>query len=510
MEENMFRYMRKPAAWCLALSLLVAAPAAAQFNNGSSGIHGSFPPGPIPAATTFMLWNMATGLIRYCSEYDLALRRDSCTTEVGTAQIPNIPEGGLTTGRFEFDHVNLFNPSFNYLYVLIIPNAYNAPLSILSANEIHFTSVQFYADGLPGASTGNGLQPGVSLPGGRPGPGGFAGGASGFPGSQPTDGNPGFGPGGGVAGVAGSQCVDTFGQNALASPTSTTLAQLIGGSGGGGGSSASVALCGLGKNNGASGGGGGGAVLLSANSEIRFDGAGAYLYLNGGNGGSSFSCGCYDGGGGSGGALKLVAPRMLGAGYITLNGGYGPRIGYAAGGAIRVEGDATQLSTNISGESSGSVVATPGAITPTVTPALRITQIGDQPVPAAPTGNTATPDVSFATPPTGPVTVSLSAANIPLTATVKVRVTPQVGSFTEVMSDPLAGSVSSSTATASVTIPPGYGSIVATASFGCDSTFCALLPAKDRPGAVVEVVASAGTSRAFIVTKDGQRIALGN
>jgi hypothetical protein len=508
MEENMSRQMRKLAASCLAVLLLVAAPAAAQFNNGSSGIHGNLPPGPLPDATQFVLWNLGTGLLRYCSTYELTPRPDTCTSEVGTAQIPNIPPGGLTSGVYEFDHVNLAaSPFFGFLYVIVIPNAYNAPLSILSKNELHFTSVLFYADGLTGAGTASGLQPNVSLAGGRPGPGGFAGGAGGFAGTAATDGNAGFGPGGGGPGTAGAQCDNTWGLNALAPIASTTLTQLVGGSGGGGG--ASTTTCALGHNNGSAGGGGGGALLLSANTQITFDGNGGYLYVNGGNGGSSL-CGCYEGGGGAGGSLKLVAPRMTGFGSATLTGGSSPRLGAASGGVIRVEGDATQLSLSIVGQSTGTLVVSPGPITPAVTPSLRITSIGDQSVRQAPTGNTATPDVSFATPPTGPVAVNLAAANIPLGTSVKVRVTPQVGSFTEVTSDPLMGTVASSTATASVTIPAGYGSITAVASFGCDGTFCALLPAKDRPGAIVEVVASAGTSRAFIVTKEGKRFALGN
>src|ERR1700675_1873143 len=49
---------------------------------------------------------------------------------------------------------------------------------------------------------------------------------------------------------------------------------------------------------------------------------------------------------------------------------------------------------------------------PPSTPTLRITQIGSLTAPAAPTGNTATPDVSFPTPPAGPVTVILAAHRV--------------------------------------------------------------------------------------------------
>jgi hypothetical protein len=107
------------------------------------------------------------------------------------------------------------------------------------------------------------------------------------------------------------------------------------------------------------------------------------------------------------------------------------------------------------------------------------------------------------------VPVGLSASNIPPSALVKVRVTPQTGSFSEVTTS-LSGTTASSTGTASVTIPPGYGAITAIASFQCDGTICLLLPPNERPGAVVEVVAAAGSSRAFIVTKEGRRVELSN
>lgn len=506
----MFRGLRIAAALCVSGLLLSAAPAVAQpFDNGSSGTNGTFPPGPVPAGTQYIVWNLGSGgLVRYCSAYDVTSRPETCTTELGTGQIPNVPEGGITNGVYQFDHVNVDGVTSpgSYVYIYVTPDAHNAPLTILSKNEIHLRYTQLYADGLVGTSTASGLQPSVSLPGGRPGPGGFAGGASGFAGSVGTAGNPGFGPQGGAAGVPNPvYYYDVAGHNAGAPQLSTTLTQLAGGSGGGG--AASLTTCGIGHNNGAAGGGGGGALLVSANTTINFEYA--YLYVTGGNGGTS-NGNCYynAGGAGAGGALKLVAPTLTGIGGAYLNGGYNYIVGAAPGGVIRVEGNATTLSLYIYGQTSGTVAATAGPITPAATPALRIAAVGGIAVPPAPTGNTATPDVNFPTPPAGAVSVVLSAANIPLGSTIKVRVTPQVGTFTEVDSDPLNGSVESSTATASVTIPPGYGSITATVTFGCTETLCALLPSRDRAGALVEVVASAGTSRAFIVTSDGRRIAL--
>jgi hypothetical protein len=457
---------------------------------------------------------MSSGLVHYCSDYDTLRRPDTCITEVGIAQIPGIPAGGLNTGVFEFTNVDVsVSPFVGVLDIYFIGNSYNSPVTILSQNAIRLgSSVHVNASGSDGESTASGLQPSLSVPGGKPGPGGFAGGASGFPGTTPTSGSPGFGPAGGVGGEAGGYCPGygvpqlSPGANSSAAPTSTTLTQLVGGSGGGG--AAAIPNCGLGRNNGGSGGGGGGALMMVAATEINF-GYGASVSVAGGAGGSSL-CPCYEGGGGAGGALKLVAPMLVSPfAYATLYGGNSPRFGQAAGGTIRVEGDARQFNLSIQGQSSGSVAGSPGPVSSPTTPTLRITSIGDLTVPAAPTGNTATPDVSFPTPPSGPVSVGVTASNIPPGALVKVRVTPQVGTFTEVTSS-LSGTTASSTATAAVTIPPGYGAITATASFACDGTICAILPPRERAGAVVEVVAAAGTSRAFIVTKEGRRVELSN
>jgi len=87
-------------------------------------------------------------------------------------------------------------------------------------------------------------------------------------------------------------------------------------------------------------------------------------------------------------------------------------------------------------------------------------------------------------------------------------VTPQIGSFTEVTTT-LAGSLSSSTAMASAPIPPGFGTITASATFTCTDALCGTLSAPNRSGAVIEVVASAAGSRAVIVTTRGTRIPLG-
>jgi hypothetical protein len=116
----------------VALVPLAAPPVMAQYNSGSSGVHGVFPPVPVPAAR-YMLWDVRTGLLRFCSAYDTALRPDTCTTEVSTAQIPGIPPGGLTTGVFEFSAVDVPSPpTFGALDIFPVGYHGPIPLTILS------------------------------------------------------------------------------------------------------------------------------------------------------------------------------------------------------------------------------------------------------------------------------------------------------------------------------------------------------------------------------------------
>jgi hypothetical protein len=489
------------------------------FSSGSTGVNGSFPPFPagtttLPDGTRFLVWNMSSGLVRYCSQYDTNTQPETCTTEVGTAQIQGIPVGGLTNGVFNFTDVDVNpSPSVGILNIFLVGNANNSPLTILSQNSIHLGfNVSLSANGLNGGGTNSGLLPNIAAPGGRPGPGGFAGGATGNPGPPATDGSTGFGPAGGIGGIANlnscSASPHAFGFNGGPSPVSATLTPLIGGSGGGGGGALELSSgCQVGRLNGGGGGGGGGAVLMAATSQISLS-SGVVLYLYGGNGGA-IGCGCSYGGGGAGGALRLVAPTLVSSSSSAyLYGGSNVAFGTTgAAGTVRIEGDASNFNLLLNG-STGTVVATPGAVTPANTPTLRITSVGDLTVPPTPSGNVNTPDVTFQMPPSSPVNVSLLGSNIPTGTTAKVRVTPQVGSATEVFSSAFVGSTASSTATASVTIPPGFGAITASATFACNGTICALLPSKDRSSAFVEVVAANGRSRAFIVKADGERIEL--
>ncbi len=161
--------------------------------------------------------------------------------------------------------------------------------------------------------------------GGVGGPGGFDGGRPGFGVGQIPAGD-GYGPGAGRGGSddncdsAVSPGQGAYGGRRGFGPThgatygSSLLINLIGGSGGGGGNDASKG-----------GGGGGGALLLCSSTHVSMNGT---ILARGGG-----QRGCVNSG--SGGAVRLVATKVDGAGIISVLDGNGNGEGR---GRIRVDG----------------------------------------------------------------------------------------------------------------------------------------------------------------------------
>ena len=171
--------------------------------------------------------------------------------------------------------------------------------------------------------------PGNNVVGGTAGPGGFDGGS---PGSVSVPPGSGYGPGaghGGTSGIdapgAGGGAFGTVGQGGGSTNKGTVyvnalLIPLVGGSGGGGTAGTP----------GNGGGGGGGAILVASTTRIDISGS---IYANAG--GSSYT-------GGSGGAIRLVAPIVAGNGQIQVTSPFG--CGY---GRIRIDAiDRTQMNFN--------------------------------------------------------------------------------------------------------------------------------------------------------------------
>jgi hypothetical protein len=437
------------------------------------------------------LWNLKTGLIRYCVTYDEVRRPDTCPDQISTAQIQGIPQGGLTTGVYEFTNFDLTSPWAGTLELYPVGHDGPPPLTILSQGSIRLTRVALQFDGQNGGSIPAGIPPpGFSAYGGRPGPGGFAGGAGGIHGSPSTAGNPGLGPTGGAGGTVSTG----HGQAATQTPVATSLVPLIGGSGGGG-STGSDTGCGF-RGFGGGGGGGGGALLLAANVQIALESSSSIDVTAGGGG-----AGCpYSGGSGSSGSVRLAAPTITGSGSLSLGNGI-----------IRLEGNATAFTGSISVQNlRGSVLASPQpAIPADGVPTLRITSVGGIAVGQSPSGSPSTPDVTFQSAPSGPVTIDLAGANIPVGSVVSVRASPLVGAQTATTST-LTGSPQSSAASASLTIPAGAGVITAVTSFPVTTAMLDRLP--QLPGfkpSLIEVTADAlGASRLFVIGDDSRRVQL--
>jgi hypothetical protein len=508
----------------LATVLCVSTPAAAQFNSGSTGIHGPFP--PVPAGGTvpnsaYVVWNVRTGSVRYCSVYTLESGSDQCNTGSATnvsAQIPNIPPGGLLTGVYEFTSVDLTTVFGIHRNVVIVGRSPNVPLTILSQGDITLTGeangyqVNILANGHDAPNHDSNF----AVVGASGGPGGFDGGGSGNGGATPGNGAAGFGPVGGAAGQANAAAASGLnGAHGAASPLNPSLTPLSGGSGGGG-------AAGVAANNvygcstpilghaGGGGGGGGGAILLAASGRVTVGGF-TSINVTGGNGGRNNSSSCVlSGGGGAGGSVRIVAQEFAGNGTIAVSGGSGQGIGVAPGGQVRIEASLNSFTGNITGALGGSFIGFPTAAVPANQPVLRIASIAGTSAPANPGASLAAPDITFQSAIESPVTLAVSANNVPLGTPVNIRVVPATGQPTTATSSGLTGSFASSTAQATVTLPPGAGVVTASATFqvgGSGGVALNSLPLIDgkRPEKVEVAVLADGSSRTYLVSQSGIR-----
>jgi len=268
------------------------------------------------------------------------------------------------------------------------------------------------------------------------------GGAGGFPGGVAQQN--GFGPGGGVVttvGIRGGKHVSVYGN--------PFLQPLIGGSGGAG----SVFAVGSGREGG--GGAGGGALLIASSASI--DLSGSILARGGAAGSTDIWIG-----GGSGGAVRLLSPRISGSGSISTAGGAGS--GPGEPGRVRLEAYELAVSGVITAGTSRSVTLTPttSILPTTAAPSMRVTRIAGQPVPANPLGNFAMPDLTFDE--AAEVTVEIEARNVPLGTIANVAVANETDALLTVETTPLAGTVELSTATAQVRFPNGFTRIFASAT----------------------------------------------
>ncbi len=405
------------------VAVLVSAGAQAQVDSGSDGHDGAFNP------TTNTVINMADhpdGIYHY--------------SEV------NIP-GSIT--------------------VSFIPNAANTPVVWLVQGSCVINGIVVLNGQQP--------QPGV---GGKGGAGGFDGGNGGGGAAPPGDGR---GPGGGrssstqswMAGNAsfatlggrhpgGYICNETKPQQDAPGDVygNKYLLPMIGGSGGGG------IPWGLG------GAGGGGAILIAA-TNITHNGS---IQADGGSGNDSLR----GAGGGSGGGIRLVATYITGGGSLSAGGGSSVNYycwGYSSGagsGRVRLDALANSFIGNVSGDVSRGyqpIIIPP----PNQAVSLGIQSVGGVTAPANPTASPTAPDVVMPGAQQNPVSIVVRCVNIPLNTEIIVEVKPANGPTIRTVGINSTGTQASSTATVSVTMPRGAGTIQAKCVSGIAGTLGASL-----------------------------------
>ncbi len=220
------------------------------------------------------------------------------------------------------------------------------------------------------------------------------------------------------------------------------LLPLIGGSGGGG-------MWGNSTSSGA--GAGGGALLLASSESVSIDGV---VSADGGIGGTLSS------GGGSGGAIRLVGPVVAGNGSLLARGGDAGHGGSGSVGRIRVETYDSQFEgvTDPPARTSN-----PGLLfSPNPLPIVRVVSVDGTGLPSNPIGDPQVPDAQIDE--DGDTVIAIEGNNIPVGTIVRLNMQSDNGPPMIVESSPLAGTFGSSTATASVQLPPGLSrfSVMAT------------------------------------------------
>ena len=178
-------------------------------------------------------------------------------------------------------------------------NVFNTPVYLLATGDVTVSGTIDVSG-----------KTGTALLAGESGPGGFDGGR---PGAVDVPASDGQGPGGGKAGISPYQANQQIGAGSYATKAtgqasvrggetygSALLIPIIGGSGGGGADQQPQV----------GGSGGGGALLIASDTQIEISATGK-LYANGGAQSGSFIDN-----GGSGGAVRLVAPKVFGTGEI--------------------------------------------------------------------------------------------------------------------------------------------------------------------------------------------------
>ena len=199
------------------------------------------------------------------------------------------------------------------------------------------------------------------------------------------------------------------------------------------------------------GGGGGGALLIASSGTIQLNGP---IHARGGGG-------INDSGYGSGGAVRLVAAAITGVGSIDTSSGNA-----WGGGEGRVRFDS--YLNSFAGAVNGGVLSQGSqfVVVPMTGSGTRLTigSVAGLPVPASPGGLITTPDVVLSGQQSNPISIVVQCSNVPLNTQISVTVTPVTGPVVTATGYNNAGTLASSAATVSISIPRGGGLISAAAA----------------------------------------------
>lgn len=261
----------------------------------------------------------------------------------------------------------------------------------------------------------------------QPGPGGFLGGPPNLNGGQGPN-LPGFGPG------AGPQ-QDGNRNGKWVGPLS--LVPTIGGSGAQGGSQCTY----VGES--PYGGGGGGAITIASSAGINISGTGK-IFADGAGPQCSFG----GAGGGSGGAIRLVANSISVSGTLTANGAPNGDGRPAFNGVIRLEAPMDALSFTGTAQPPAVLSTINATILPATVPSLSIVSVGGYPVPTYSGQRFDTVDLLLPMQLPDPINVVVAANNIPVGTQIQISFgTTNTGT---VVPGTLTGSTQSSSATIQV------------------------------------------------------------
>jgi hypothetical protein len=219
----------------------------------------------------------------------------------------------------------------------------------------------------------------------------------------------------------------------------------------------------------------------------------------GGNSGVTASCSVAttcgaSGGGGSGGAVRILASNISGAGTVNVSGG--------AAGASNVNGV-----TNGGAGSIGRVrydVMSAGTLTLSGLPTLTITSVAGIAAPATPTG---LQDIVLPENTPNPVAVTLATTGVPAGNVVTLTLTPKRGAATIATSTALTGSTAGATATANIDVPTDISTLSAAVTYTVTVAMGEALSNFAQHERVERISVSAtvgGKSRAMLVTASGK------